>query len=91
MICNRGYKLDRCQKTVLNELLDKYERSRSYLGENRVSQSFAVTMAKKFPRYADDSEYDFFREINDSLLEIEEESVIRLEYEKNGTIKKLFL
>ena len=56
-----------------------------------MSQSFAVTMAKKFPRYADDSEYDFFREINDSFLEIEEESVIRLEYEKNGTIKKLFL
>ena len=83
--------MDRYPKTVLHELLDKYERSRSYLGENRVSQSFAVIIAKKFPRYADDSEYDFFREINDSLLEIEEEGVIRLEYEKNGTIKKAVL
>ena len=83
--------MDRYQKTVLNELLDKYERSRSYLGENRVSQSFAVTIAKKFPQYADDSEYDLFREINDSLPEIEEAGIIRLEYEKNGTIKKAVL
>lgn len=83
--------MDRYQETVLNELLNKYESSRSYLGENRVSQSFAVTIAKKFPRYADDSEYDLFREINDSLLEIEEAGVIHLEYEKNGTIKKAVL
>ncbi len=83
--------MDRYQKTVLNELLNKYERSRSYLGENRVSQNFAVIVAKKFPQYADDSEYDLFREINDSLLEIEEAGVIRLEYEKNGTIKKAVL
>lgn len=41
--------MDRYQKTVLNELLNKYERSRSYLGENRVSQNFAVIVAKKFP------------------------------------------
>lgn len=83
--------MDRYQKTVLNELLNKYERSRSYLGENRVSQNFAVIVAKKFPQYADDSEYDLFREINDSLLEIEEAGVIRLEYEKNGIIKKAVL
>lgn len=83
--------MDRYQKTVLNELLNKYERSRSYLGENRVSQNFAVIVAKKFPQYADDSEYDLFREINDSLLEIEEVGIIRLEYEKNGIIKKAVL
>ena len=83
--------MNRYQKTVLNELLDKYERSRSYLGENRVSQSFAVTIAKKFPRYADDSEYDLFREINDSLSELEAAGVVRLEHEKNGTVKKAVL
>ncbi len=83
--------MDRYQKAVLNELLDKYERSRSYLGENRVSQSFAVAIAKKFPQYADDSEYDIFREINDSLPGIEEAGIIRLEYEKNGTVKKAVL
>ena len=83
--------MDRYQKTVLNELMNKYERSRSYLGENKVTQNFAVTVAKQFPRYADDSEYDLFREINDSLSELEETGVVRLEHEKNGTIKKAVL
>lgn len=48
------------QKKVLNKLLDSYEKSKTFQGENKVNQSFIVEISKLFPRYNDDAEYEFF-------------------------------
>ncbi len=83
--------MDKYQKTILNELLNKYEKSLSYLGKNKVSQSFSVNIPQKFPRYTDDAEYELFKEINNSLAELEAAGIVKLEHEKNGTVKKAVL
>ena len=42
------------QKQVLEALLDQYERSKTYQGENKVIQSFQIPPEKVFPDYASD-------------------------------------
>ena len=39
------------EKAILEHLLDKYERSKSFTGDNRIVQSFSVKLAKLFPKY----------------------------------------
>lgn len=79
--------MNQIQKKMLNKLLDSYEQSRTYQGKNKVRQSFTVEVAKLFPRYEDDAEYDFFEEVNDALGELMEQSLIFLKKERNGVIK----
>lgn len=63
--------MDKIQAAVLNKLLDQYEQSKTFLGQNKVNQSFDVKIGKVYPKYKDDAEYDFFREVNASLKELE--------------------
>ena len=39
------------EKVILNDLLDRYERSKSFTGDNKVNQQFTVKLAKLFPKY----------------------------------------
>ncbi len=59
------------QETVLNKLLDKYEKSKTFTGTNQVNQSFAKRISDIFPKYNDDAEYDLFCDINEALHELE--------------------
>lgn len=79
--------MNKLQTKVLHRLLDSYEQSRTFQGENKVNQSFRVEIGKIFPKYKDDAEYDFFCEVNEGLRELEQQSLISLEKEKNGTLK----
>lgn len=83
--------MNEIQKKVLNKLLDTYEKSKTFSGENKVNQTFSVNIGKMFPEYLDDSEYDFFCEVNMSLNEIEEQSLICLERSKKGTYERVCL
>ncbi|MDE7187277.1 MAG: hypothetical protein K2O13_07200, partial [Lachnospiraceae bacterium] len=79
------------QRKVLEYLLDSYERSKTFRGENQVSQSFAVSVGKLFPRYYDDAEYDEFCRINEAMEELHTEGLVTLEYRKKGVLKKILL
>jgi len=46
--------LSAVQKQILTKLLQKYEKSKSYKGENSVRQTFAVEPSKIFTQYEDD-------------------------------------
>ena len=59
--------MDRQQRKVLEQLLDSYERSRTFRGDNQVSQKFSVSVGKIFPKYNDDAEYDYFCQDDDSM------------------------
>lgn len=83
--------MDRQQKKVLEHLLDSYERSRTFRGDNQVSQTFSVSVGKIFPKYNDDAEYDYFCQINESMEELCAEELVTLTYWKKGVLKKITL
>lgn len=83
--------MDRQQRKVLEHLLDSYERSRTFRGDNQVNQSFSVSIGKLFPKYNDDAEYDYFCQINESMEELCAEGLVTLAYWKKGVLKKITL
>lgn len=83
--------MDKLQRKVLEHLLDSYERSKTFQGENQVNQSFSVNIGKLFPRYHDDAEYDYFCQVNEAMEELGNVSLVALEYERRGILKKVRL
>ena len=83
--------MNRIQSTVMNKLLDKYEISKTFQGENKRQQNFTVNIGDYFPKYKDDAEFDFFMEVNEALEELEEKELIRIKHKKNGTIHQAVL
>lgn len=82
--------MNQIQKKVLQSLLDTYEKSKTFMETNKVNQSFGISVAKIFPRYKDDAEYDFFCDVNESLRELERLSLVHL-LKRNGVIQKAVL
>lgn len=83
--------MDKLQRKVLEHLLDSYEKSKTFQGENQVNQSFSVNIGKLFPRYRDDAEYDYFCQVNEAMEELGNASLVTLEYERRGILKKVRL
>lgn len=82
---------DKFQKKVLEYLLDSYEKSKTFQGENQVKQSFSVQIGKLFPIYRDDAEYDCFCRINEAMEELNAAELVTLESERNGVLRKVVL
>ncbi len=55
------------EKTILNKLLDKYERSKSFIGDNKVNQRFSVKLPTLFPQYTDHANYKLFQSVNEAI------------------------
>ena len=55
------------EKRVINKLLDKYEKSKTFIGSNKVNQTFSIKVGKVFPKYMDDANYEVFATINDAV------------------------
>lgn len=71
------------EKRILNHLIDKYERSKSFSGENKVNQRFTEKIKKLYPKYSDPSEYELFRNINDAIEEMQNREFISICNAKN--------
>jgi len=85
----KSIKLNKRQKEVLKALLDKFEKSKTYRGENAVNQSFKVKPSDFFRDYDSDfanldEQEDFERE----LRGLEDAGLIQLS-KKNGVIKSI--
>lgn len=52
---------------IINKLLDKYERSKSFTGDNKVNQKFSVKVSSLFSGYMDHSDYELFQSVNESI------------------------
>ena len=76
---------------VLNELLDLYEKSKTFLGENKNHQTFKVTLSKLFPKYEDDSEFELYKEINQNLNSLQKKGFITIKAERSGKIRSASL
>lgn len=72
------------EKEILNVLINKYEKSKSFTGQNKVNQSFSVRLEKLFPEFADDAEYDIFTQINEAVQNLLDKSFVSVTRKKNG-------
>ena len=79
------------KKVILNTLLDKYERSKSFTGDNKVEQRFSVKLTALFPKYGDESEYDLFTALNEAVTELAEMGFVSYKRKKNGVIETVSL
>ena len=79
------------QDIVLNKLLDKYEKSKSFIGTNLINQSFTKKISEMFSKYNDDAEYDLFCDINEALRMLEMLQYISIIYERGDIINMVSL
>lgn len=82
---------DKIQQIVVNKLLDKYEKSKTFTGDNQVKQSFNRKVSELFPKYNDDAEYDLFVDVNEALRELEQLNMISLGIKRGDIINTVSL
>lgn len=84
-------RLTSMQKKILSRLIDKYEQSKTYAGENKVNQSFSVTPAEIYPEYESNYEpVDNIHRFEDQMRQLSEAGLIQIE-SKRESIHKLVL
>ncbi|MBQ7612350.1 MAG: hypothetical protein IJU92_04680 [Spirochaetaceae bacterium] len=72
---------------VLDALLDLYENSKTFTGDNVNEQRFKIQTSKLFPKYDDDSEYAFYKEVNTDLEFLKAKGFISYKSEKTERLK----
>lgn len=73
-------KLSKNQKKVLSYLLDKYESSKTYKGENIHNQKFSVKPEKIYEQYNDDyADVDIINEFNRDMRFLAEKDLVILQ------------
>ena len=81
-------------RKILNSLLDSYEGSRLFTGENKVNIRIDFPFNKKLiPAYFDESSYEYER-IHSAMRELEEQGYIRIMWKRgreNHIISKVIL
>lgn len=86
---SKPIKLNKRQKDVLKSLLDKFEKSKTYRGENAVNQSFQVKPTDFFKDYDSDfANLDEQEDYERDLHVLEDIGLIALTC-KNGVIKSI--
>ena len=79
------------EKEILNKLLDKYERSKSFTETNAVRQNFSLDPSDLSKKYADDADYETFTEINRAILSLENLGLVNCQQEKGGVVRRISL
>lgn len=79
------------EKEILNTLIDKYEKSKSFTGKNKVSQNFSIKLEKKFPEYADDAEFEIPNQINEAVQNLLDKCFVSVTKKKNGVTDSVSL
>lgn len=71
---------------VLNELLNQYERSKSFTGDAERRQSFQKKVADLFRGYDDSANFELFTEVNAQIADLEQAGLIEAKRLKRGKI-----
>ncbi len=69
---------------ILNRLIDKYEKSKSFTGKNSVNQSFSLKPPDIAKKYTDESEYDVYRDFNAAVTELQRLGFVEAAFQRNG-------
>lgn len=75
------------ESVILNILLDQYERSKSFIGENKHNQSFSKKIVDLFPDYEDAAQYEVFSGVNEQVQSLEKAGLITVKRKKRGKIE----
>lgn len=82
--------MNRNQKEVLNLLVDKYEKSKTYKGENIRKQSFTVQPEKIYPDYNGDfADVDYVKQFNRDMNNLEEYNLVKLDFRFDDVIANI--
>ena len=79
------------EKKILNHLIDKYENSKSFTNTNKVNQRFRVKITRLFPKYADQSDYETFSSINESISFLERKGYVKAEIKRANVYESVCL
>ena len=74
------------ETTILNALLDQYERSKSFVGKNIQNQTFSKRITDLFPGYDDEANFELFSGVNSQVALLEKEGLITVKRKKRGKI-----
>ena len=83
--------MNKIKSKILNTLIDLYEKSKTFMGDNKVRQSFTIKVSKLFPKYDDDSAFDFYTELNQVCTMLEGKNLVTLQKERSGKIRTITL
>lgn len=76
------------QKQILTKLLQKFENSKSYKGENLVRQSFAIEPAKIFEKYENDfADVDEVKNFEQEVQLLQQAGLVEIVYHANHIAK----
>ena len=76
---------------LLNALLDKYESSKSFIGENKVRQRFLIRVGDLFPEYLDHANYEAFQFVNDAVDLLARKKLVLAKIGKANVCKEIHL
>lgn len=83
--------MSKYEKTILNVLLDKYEKSKSFTGDNKVNQKFVVKIASMFPKYADHANFEVFQAVNEAVDVLVRKRLISAKINKANVCSEVIL
>lgn len=83
--------VEKIKQKTLHKLLDQYEKSKTFTGSNQVNQSFAKRVGELFPKYLDDSEYEFFCDVNEALKALAMDGYVSLKMQRENIVEKVIL
>ncbi len=84
-------KMDKYEKKILKTLIDKYESSKSFSGQNKVNQSFTIMIEKLFPHYTNDAEFDIFVGVNEAVEHLVRLGFIQVTKQRSQVIVQISL
>lgn len=79
------------EKKILNSLIDKYESSKSFSGNNQVNQRFKVCISKLFTEYTDHSKFEVFRDLNEAIDVLKRKGFISAKIDAGNVYENIFL
>lgn len=55
------------ETVIIDKLLNKFEQSKSFIGNNKNNQKFSIKVSTLFPEYIEPSNYEVFNEVNEAI------------------------
>lgn len=83
--------ISKYERTILNTLLDRYEKSKSFTSENKVNQKFMAKVASQFSQYADHANYEEFQAVNEAIDILVRKGLIRAKISKANVCVEVWL
>ena len=83
--------MSKYDKTILHTLLDKYEKSKSFSGENKVRQKFVVKVTSLFPQYVNHANFEVFQTVNEAVDGLARKKLISAKINKANVCTEVHL